>query len=53
MKLIGVCFGHQIVGRTLGAKVARSESGAWEVSVCRVAQTEKGRELFGGKEELV
>lgn len=53
VRIIGVCYGHQIVARALGAKVARSESGAWEVSVCRVAQTEKGKELFGGKDFLV
>ena len=53
VRIIGVCYGHQIVGRALGAKVARSESGAWEVSVCAVQQTEKGKELFGGKDELV
>ena len=53
VKIVGVCYGHQIVGRALGAKVARSESGAWEVSVCRVVQTEKGKELFGGKDVLV
>lgn len=53
VKIVGVCYGHQIVGRVLGAKVARSESGAWEVSVCQVIQTEKGKELFGGKDALV
>ena len=53
VRIIGVCYGHQIVGRALGAKVARSESGEWEVSVCRVTQTEKGKELFGGKDSLV
>ena len=53
VKIVGVCYGHQIVGRALGAQVARSESGAWEVSVCQVIQTEKGKELFGGKDALV
>ena len=53
VKIIGVCYGHQIVGRALGAKVARSESGSWEVSVCEVLQTGRGRELFGGKDVLV
>ena len=53
VRIIGVCYGHQIVGRALGAKVAMSEGGAWEVSVCQVIQTEKGKELFGGKDALV
>ena len=48
-----MCYGHQIVGRALGAKVARSEGGAWEVSVCQVNLTEKGKELFGGKDAIV
>ena len=53
VKMIGVCYGHQIVGRALGARVERSGSGEWEVSVCRVQQTEVGREWSGGMEELV
>lgn len=53
VKVIGVCYGHQIVGRALGAKVAKSEGGAWEVSVCQVEQTKKGKALFGGKDHLV
>ena len=48
-----MCYGHQIVGRALGAKVARSEGGAWEVSVCQVNLTGKGKELFGGKDAIV
>lgn len=50
--MIGVCFGHQIVGRALGAKVARSEGPTWEVSVCPVAQTPRGKAMFGGKDTL-
>lgn len=53
VKVIGVCFGHQIVGRALGAKVARSEGGVWEASVCQVSQTLKGKELFGGNDTMV
>ena len=37
----------------MGAKVARSEGGAWEVSVCQVNLTGKGKELFGGKDAIV
>lgn len=46
VRLIGVCFGHQIIGRALGQKVGRSEGG-WEISVTPMQLTEKGRELFG------
>ncbi|RMZ89700.1 hypothetical protein DV736_g3094, partial [Chaetothyriales sp. CBS 134916] len=31
VKIIGVCFGHQIVGRALGVKVGRND--AWEAAV--------------------
>lgn len=51
VRVVGVCFGHQIVGRAMGVKVARSERG-WEASVCEVQLSEKGREVFG-KEKLV
>ncbi len=37
----------------MGAKVAKSEGGAWEVSVCQINLTEKGKELFGGKDAIV
>lgn len=46
VKVIGVCFGHQIVGRALGVKVDRNEKG-WEISVTEVKLSEKGREIFG------
>ncbi|MCJ1292285.1 hypothetical protein MMC34_003835 [Xylographa carneopallida] len=46
VRIIGVCFGHQIVGRAMGVKVGRSNWG-WEVSVCEVELTAKGKELFG------
>jgi GMP synthase-like glutamine amidotransferase len=46
VRIIGVCFGHQIVGRALGAKVGRSDKG-WETSVTAVDLTKKGQEIFG------
>jgi GMP synthase-like glutamine amidotransferase len=52
VRLIGVCFGHQIIGRAMDVKVDRSDRG-WEVSVVKVTVTPKGRALFGiedGKE---
>ena len=51
VRLVGVCFGHQIIGRALGQKVGRSEGG-WEISVTPMQLTEKGKEVFG-VEELV
>ncbi|KAJ5279294.1 hypothetical protein N7478_004666 [Penicillium angulare] len=46
VRILGICFGHQIVGRALGAKVGRNDQG-WEAAVCDVDLTEKGKELFG------
>lgn len=51
VRLIGVCFGHQIIGRAMGVKVDRSTEG-WEMSVTPVKLTEKGKQLFQ-IEELV
>ena len=51
VRVVGVCFGHQIVGRAMDVKVARSDRG-WEASVCEVELTGKGREVFG-KDKLV
>jgi GMP synthase-like glutamine amidotransferase len=45
IRIIGVCFGHQILGRAAGAKVGRSDDG-WEISVLPVQLTAKGKEIF-------
>jgi hypothetical protein len=46
VRLIGVCFGHQIIGRAMGVKVDRSDKG-WETSVVAVDLTKRGQEIFG------
>lgn len=46
VKVVGICFGHQIVGRALGVKVDRNEKG-WEVSVTEIKLSEAGRAVFG------
>ena len=51
VRIIGVCFGHQIIGRAMGVKVAPSNRG-WEVSVCKMELSEKGKDLFK-KQDLV
>lgn len=51
VRIVGVCFGHQILGRAAGAKVGRSDDG-WEISVLPVELTRKGKEIFG-QEKLV
>lgn len=51
VRIIAACFGHQIVGRALGARVGRSDKG-WEASVTEIDLTKKGQEIFG-KNSLV
>lgn len=46
MRIIGVCFGHQIVARALGVKVGRNPDG-WEAAVMDVYLSPKGEEIFG------
>ncbi|OAA38805.1 Glutamine amidotransferase type 1 [Metarhizium rileyi] len=45
IRVVGVCFGHQIIGRAVGAGVGKSEKG-WEVAVTEVNLTAKGKEIF-------
>lgn len=52
VRIIGICFGHQIVSRALGVPVQRSDAG-WEVSVTETKLTPAGQALFGGRETLV
>jgi len=51
VRIIGVCYGHQIVGRAMGMKTGRNDKG-WEIAVCPVRMTKKGQELFK-KETIV
>ncbi|RDB26710.1 putative glutamine amidotransferase-like protein C13C5.04 [Hypsizygus marmoreus] len=46
VKLIGICFGHQIIGRALGAECVPN-NGKWEVGPTTLDLTELGKELFG------
>lgn len=46
VRILGICFGHQILGRALDMKVGRSEGG-WEVSVTAMDLTKRGQEIFG------
>lgn len=45
VRIVGICFGHQIVGRAMGVKVGRMEG--WEASVTAMDLTKKGQEIFG------
>ncbi|RAL13717.1 Aldedh-domain-containing protein [Aspergillus homomorphus CBS 101889] len=48
-RMIGICFGHQIIARALGARVGPNISG-WEVAVEPFYLTSAGRQLFGTNE---
>ncbi|KAL7776740.1 hypothetical protein CFE70_007159 [Pyrenophora teres f. teres 0-1] len=50
VRIIAVCFGHQIVGRAFGIMPERNHAG-WEVSVTHVALTERGSK-FSDKNHL-
>ncbi|KAF2017273.1 class I glutamine amidotransferase-like protein [Aaosphaeria arxii CBS 175.79] len=43
--IVGICFGHQILARAMGAKVGRSDKG-WEVSADNIDVTDAGFALF-------
>ncbi|KAL7342194.1 class I glutamine amidotransferase-like protein [Rhodotorula toruloides] len=51
LKLIGICFGHQIIARAFGSSVERNEKG-WEIGTRRIGLTERGREVFEGRGEI-
>jgi len=46
VRVIGVCFGHQVIGRALGVEVKRNEKG-WEAGVLPIPLLPRGKELFG------
>jgi hypothetical protein len=51
IKVIGVCFGHQIIGRALNAPVHLNDMG-WEMAVLPVELYPAGKALLG-KDQLV
>lgn len=46
IKFSGVCFGHQILSRVLGAKVESHPSGKWELAHTQMNLTPVGQRLF-------
>ncbi|CAL1711069.1 unnamed protein product [Somion occarium] len=46
IKLLGICFGHQIISRALGCECVPND-GKWEVGVTPVDLTETGKQIFG------
>ncbi|KAK2462773.1 hypothetical protein APHAL10511_005164 [Amanita phalloides] len=46
IKLIGICFGHQIIARALGGQVVRNH-GRWEIGPTPISLTDLGKAIFG------
>lgn len=51
VRMLGICFGHQIIGRALDVPVEQGPNG-WEVSVGGVSLTPEGQAFFGQKDIL-
>ena len=45
IKLVGICFGHQVIAESLGGKVTKNPLG-WEVSVSQIYTNELGKHLL-------
>ncbi|KZP28051.1 class I glutamine amidotransferase-like protein [Athelia psychrophila] len=50
VKIIGICFGHQIIARALGG--ACVPTGAWEIGPSDVQLSALGKQIFGGRDTL-
>lgn len=46
VKVVGVCFGHQIVARAMQTPVVVNDKG-WEVAVTEVELSDEGKAFFG------
>jgi GMP synthase-like glutamine amidotransferase len=46
IRFTGICFGHQILCRTLGSTVAPEKNGQWELSHSPILLNDTGRSLF-------
>ncbi|KAJ7621174.1 class I glutamine amidotransferase-like protein [Roridomyces roridus] len=51
VKIVGICFGHQIVARALGGVCIKNPLG-WEVGPTDVPLTTLGKQIFGGADSL-
>jgi GMP synthase-like glutamine amidotransferase len=47
VKIVGVCFGHQIIANALGGKSGRGDG--WEVGTYETEATEEGRKIWGDR----
>jgi hypothetical protein len=47
VRLIGICFGHQIIASALGGECVPND-GTWEIGVTDVILSPTGKGIFGG-----
>jgi len=47
VRLIGICFGHQIIASALGGECVPND-GTWEIGVTEVNLSPAGKAVFGG-----
>ena len=53
MRFSGVCFGHQILCRMLGATVEPTSSGRWELAHTPMKLTDVGKYLFRTHDDII
>lgn len=53
MKFSGVCFGHQLLNRTLGSKVEPTPGGKWELAHTSMNLSKVGKKLFHTTEDTL
>jgi GMP synthase-like glutamine amidotransferase len=53
IKLTGICFGHQLICRLLGATVAAAPSGDWELGHSAITLTPVGKRLFCTDDDVI
>ncbi|KAF2847654.1 class I glutamine amidotransferase-like protein [Plenodomus tracheiphilus IPT5] len=49
IRFAGICFGHQILCRTLGSNIKPEANGEWELAHTPIIVSDIGRKLFGLK----
>lgn len=53
IRFCGVCFGHQILARMLGAKVQPTKGGKWELAHTEMDLSKTGQQLFRTKQSTL
>lgn len=52
VKLLGICFGHQIISLAFGGACVKND-GKWEIGPTKLRLTDLGESIFGVRNELV